>query len=260
MTGRAQSLTILIGVFGLAVSSCGNDDGKKGGAPPEFAYSGDRGPAFWGELSPEWENCSIDPAQSPIDISGAVTDETLEPLSLNLHDTPLDLVNTGTTVTQTYEEGSDLEFEGVTYELEEFHFHTLAEHTFEGEYSRMDLHAFFRNAESGHRAVIGLRYELGAENEFLAQFDDRLPAKQGDEVFDPEVQLNLWDGLTDPSSYFTYVGSTTTPPCSPGVTWILLKEVEEFSEAQFETFRSILGNNFRPLQERNGRIIRQTPW
>jgi hypothetical protein len=33
----------------------------------------------------------------------------------------------------------------------------------------------------------------------------------------------------------------------------------ELSLAQFEAFRAILGNDFRPMQKRNGRVVRATP-
>jgi carbonic anhydrase len=40
------------------------------------------------------------------------------------------------------------------------------------------------------------------------------------------------------------------------VTWIVLKKVAELSPQQFEAFRHILGNDFRPLQKRDGRVVR----
>jgi carbonic anhydrase len=70
-------------------------------------------------------------------------------------------------------------------------------------------------------------------------------------------RLDIEDAFTDTSSYYAYGGSLTTPPCSP-VSWIVLKKFAQVSPRQFEAFRSILGNNFRPLQAPNGRVIRTT--
>lgn len=212
-----------------------------------------------GELAPEWENCSLDSRQSPIDLSASIVDEALTPLVLNLHGTPLAICNDGHTIEQEYEAGSTLSFEGVTYDLLQFHFHTLSEHTIDGERGAMELHAVFRNDASGDLAVIGMLYDVGEENEFLALFDDRLPVKKGDETDDAGTEVDLAEGLTDAAEYYTYPGSLTTPPCSPIVTWIVLKERAELSADQFKAFRDILGNDFRPLQERNGRTIRTTP-
>ena len=52
--------------------------GRRNGAP-EFAYSGDHGPGFWGE-TPGWEACagtSRTQRQSPIDINHVVFDRHL---------------------------------------------------------------------------------------------------------------------------------------------------------------------------------------
>jgi carbonic anhydrase len=42
------------------------------------------------------------------------------------------------------------------------------------------------------------------------------------------------------------------------VSWVVLKQWAELSPEQFEAFRTILGNDFRPLQKRNQRVVRAT--
>src|SRR5262245_51382222 len=63
---------------------------------PEFGYTGDSGPGFWGE-SAGWEACAgattRNARQSPIDIDRVVLDPRLGPLRLQLHDTPVALTN-----------------------------------------------------------------------------------------------------------------------------------------------------------------------
>ena len=225
----------------------------------EFSYTGDKGPGFWAELDPEWGACAggDDSRQSPIDINGVVIDPTLEPLELDLKETPIDLINNGHAIEQEYEEGSTLIFEGVEYELKQFHFHTFSEHTVGGQRGAMELHAVFDDSE-GNSAVIGMLFSIGSENPFLRELIDAgLPEKEGDVTTDGDI--NLADGLTETSSYYTYLGSLTTPPCSETVTWIVLKKNAKMSEDQFQEFRHILGNDFRPLQERNDREVRATP-
>jgi carbonic anhydrase len=82
--------------------------------------------------------------------------------------------------------------------------------------------------------------------------------KEGQTV-DSTVKVNLAKGLTDTSAYYTYAGSLTTPPWSENVTWIVLKEPAEMSAAQFSAFDRILGNDFRPLQDRNGMSSPSSP-
>jgi carbonic anhydrase len=225
----------------------------------EFLYNGDNGPGYWAELDPAWEACAgegADARQSPIDINYVVIDPTLEPLELDLKETPIDLINNGHAIEQEYEEGSTLIFEGVEYELKQFHFHTFSEHTVGGQRGAMELHAVFDDIE-GNSAVIGMLFSIGSENPFLQELIDAgLPEKEGDVTTDGDI--NLADGLTETSSYYTYLGSLTTPPCSETVTWIVLKKNAKMSEDQFQEFRHILGNDFRPLQERNDREVRAT--
>lgn len=84
-----------------------------------------------------------------------------------------------------------------------------------------------------------------------------LPEEAGRRA-DSDDKVVLADGLTDTSQYCTYEGSLTTPPYSTGVTWIMLKHPAQMSQEQSESFRRIMGNNFRPQQDLNERTIRQT--
>ena len=227
----------------------------------EFGYSGDNGPGFWGE-TPGWEACAATAAterQSPIDIEHAVGDRHLRSLELDLHDTPLALVNNGHTIEEEYEPGSSLSVNGVLYGLTQFHFHTLSEHTVHGRHGVMELHAVFADPGSDKKAVIGVLYTIGHENKFLAKLlTTGLPEKSGDEIDEPSRSVNVADALTDTSQYYTYPGSLTTPPCSETVTWFVLKRRAQLSEDQFEAFRHILGNDFRPLQKLNHRVVHAT--
>jgi carbonic anhydrase len=124
----------------------------------------------------------------------------------------------------------------------------------------MELHAVFKDdlVNTTKIAVVGMRYTLGSANRFLAALlAHGLPEQAGDHVEAVDA-INLADGLTDTAAYYTYPGSLTTPPCSENVTWIVLKQVAELSRQQFEAFRRILGNDFRPLQQRSGRVVRVT--
>jgi carbonic anhydrase len=228
---------------------------------PEFAYSGDNGPGFWGAM-PGWEACagtSRTQRQSPIDIDHIVVDRHLEPLQLQLDETPLALTNNGHTIEEEYEPGSSLTLKGVVYGLTQFHFHTLSEHTVSGRHAVMELHAVFADPASDNKAVVGQLFVIGKANRFVAELlAHGLPTKSGDEVDVPSQMINVAGALTNTSRYYTYPGSLTTPPCTETVTWFVLHGYAQLSNEQFDAFRHILGNNFRPLQQRNGRTIRST--
>jgi carbonic anhydrase len=129
----------------------------------------------------------------------------------------------------------------------------------DGDRGVMELHVVFSDEATGNNAVVGQLYKIGEENAFLTAFDHILPQQKGDVVAPLwETEINLADGLKNTKRYYTYPGSLTTPPCSPTVTWIVLKQWATLSEEQFRLFNNVLGHNFRPLQELNGRIIRSS--
>lgn len=96
--------------------------------------------------------------------------------------------------------------------------------------------------------MIGQLFRIGGENAFLSHFP-RLPRKKGETTRAPQ-QINVAGAFATTESYATYHGSLTTPPCSEIVTWIVLTTPAEMSAAQFQEFRLVMGNNFRPVQDR----------
>ena len=228
----------------------------------DFAYSGDKGPGFWPELhgkdGKEFSACAPSPSarQSPIDIETAVEDPALRPLDVSFVEAPFVMKNLGYTIQATPAFGSSLTLDGRDYSLLQFHFHTLSEHTVAGKHGVMEVHFVFRHSDTDF-AVIGMLYRVGRSNAFLKTLIDAgLPEKTTSA--EVTVKPNLEKALTDSSQYFTYPGSLTTPPCSPVVTWLVLKEWAELSPEQAETFRKILGNDFRPLQSPNSRVVHAT--
>lgn len=229
----------------------------------DFSYSGDNGPGFWSELDPAWSACAgtaPDARQSPVNIGHARFDRDLRPLALQSYPTTVDIFNNGHTIEQRYEgSGSFIYFEGRDYELQQFHFHSLSEHAVNAERGAMELHAVFQDRSSTDKLVVGEIFEVARKkNRFLqVLIDAGLPRKNGATTV-TSTPINLADVLTSTSSYFTYPGSLTTPPCSENVTWIVLAKTAKMSQSQFQAFRRILGNDFRPLQALNGRVVRFT--
>ena len=253
-------LLIAIGVFGTTTIGLLQPGGVA--MAQEFSYNGDNGPAYWSELSDEWGACSganEDAAQSPINIMWAKYDKGLKKLDLETYPTGIDIFNNGHTIEQHYEDtGSRIYFEGVEYELKQFHFHTLSEHTIFGQHALMEMHSVFSEA-GGTNLVLSQLFEPGhRKNRFIQKLIDAgLPAKDGD-VTATEEQIDVGDAFESTKSYFTYSGSLTTPPCSETVTWVILKKPARISMDQYEAFRRILGNDFRPIQDTNGRVVRAT--
>jgi carbonic anhydrase len=228
-------------------------------AQEEFTYNGDTGPGDWATLEADFSACASSPTahQSPIDINAVIEDSRLDPLNLLLSDMPFTLINNGHTIMATPKFGGTLRLDGDTYTLSQFHFHTLSEHTVEGKRGVMELHAVFIDSNNNY-AVIGMLYKIGKPNLFLQKLIAAGLPKLTTSAPVTIDSLGLGDAFTDTSRYYTYAGSLTTPPCSETVKWLVLKQWADLSPEQFEAFQTILGDDFRPLQKRNQRVVRAT--
>ena len=218
-----------------------------------WGYQGNSGPQFWGDLQRDYHLCKAGNTQSPIDLTGAEGGVPAQ-IEFDYHLTPLSIVNNGHTIQVNYAPGSGITINGKRYELLQFHFHTPSEHAIEGGRSAMEMHLVHKNT-AGQLAVIGIMMNLGEENMALSEIWPQLPRRAGDEQKIKGVLVNARDFLPRNATYFRYMGSLTTPPCSEGVNWYVMNTPVTVSVAQVESFARIIGENARPLQAINNRLI-----
>jgi len=151
-----------------------------------------------------------------------------------------------------FQSGESLEVLGRTYTLKEFHFHEPSEHQLNGRTYPMEAHLVHRD-ETGHLVVLAVLMDLGNESASLSAVWDRIPSEKQDEVRD--LLINPQDLLPKDLHHYAYDGSLTTPPCTEGVHWIVLKEPTSITSAHIERFVSLIGHNARPVQSLNEREI-----
>lgn len=217
-----------------------------------WTYEGEEGPAHWGSLSEDFAACGVGTMQSPIDISGTASGGAGE-LGFDYRDTVLDIVNNGHTVQVNIASDSTATLAGRSYKLLQFHFHSPSEHTVGGRHMDMEAHFVHRNDE-GKLAVVGVFLEAGGANAALQPVWDNMPAMKGKATADG-VAINAANLLPASHGFTTYSGSLTTPPCSEGVTWFVMKTPVAVSPAQVDAFRAIMPANARPTQPLNGRMV-----
>ena len=249
----------------LVLVACGDDDDDDAGgaaatsaptteaagaAPeePEFGYEGELGPENWGELSDEWNLCAEGTAQSPIDLTAA-TEENIADIGFDYAESALNIYNNGHTIEVEYDDGSSIDLDGQTYDVDQFHFHAGSEHTVDGQQSAMELHIVHRTPQD-ELAVVGVLIETGAENAALAPVFEHIPTEVSEESEGPVEgeAVNLAEVLPDTQTYFQYVGSLTTPDCSEEVSWQVLDTPIEISQEQLDAFTAVVDGNFRPSQ------------
>jgi carbonic anhydrase len=224
--------------------------------PFQWSYGGRNGPDEWGKLDPNYASCSIGKTQSPINIEHAKA-EQLPALNFYYKAVPLKIIDNGHTVQGNYAPGSTLVVGGKSYALKQFHFHHPSEEHINGRPYDMVVHLVHVDSD-GSLAVVAVFLEKGEANTFLDSVWRNIPAEQGKEVAVPSVTINLEDLLPADRGYYTFTGSLTTPPCSEGVTWYVLKRPVSLSGDQLARFAKLYPNNARPTQPVNGREILAT--
>ena len=227
--------------------------GQTASNPPAFTYEGATGPAHWGDLSPAYSACKTGKEQSPIDIRNAKSSQ-LPGLKFEYKPAPLRLINNGHTVQVNYPGGSFLTVDGEKYELKQFHFHHPSEERIDGRAYDMVIHMVHANSR-GETAVVSVLVDKGPPDGSLQKIWATIPKTIGQEREIPGVTINAADLVPAIGEYFTYRGSLTTPPCSEGVTWFVLKTPITASANQIKVFKALFSPNARPIQPLGERIV-----
>ena len=216
--------------------------------------------ADWGTIKPEYALCDAGQEQSPIDLKPGETSSSdiMRLIGFDYFDFPVQpAFSTGSdNASQTINlpaDTDDLAEDTLRSKLEitfpnsgdgtaeftplQFHFHSPSEHTVDGKYYDLEMHIVHHyrgktGDEEGYLgAVIGVFFDTTEggtdENEFLQTVFKAIDSRN--EV-DPS-QLNLMEFLRTVNfgNYFSYNGSLTTPPCTEGIKWNVVKPVLSIS-------------------------------
>jgi carbonic anhydrase len=221
-------------------------------ASEKWGYSGDRGQEQWANLSPEYASCT-GKNQSPIDLDGFIEAE-LPDIAFNYQPGGRKVLNNGHTVQVDYAPGSTIELDGTTFELKQFHFHAPSENHIQGESFPLEAHLVHASDE-GALAVVAVMFEEGDEAAGLADAWNEMPEQAGDEHLLSE-QASASALLPSDHDYYRFNGSLTTPPCTEGVRWLVMKQPLTASKEQIQRFAEALHEpNNRSLQPVGARPI-----
>ena len=223
--------------------------------PAHWSYEGATGPEHWGELSSEYSVCKTGREQSPIDISHASV-ANLAPIEFNYSATSLRVINNGHTIQVTSNGNDFISIAGTRYQLVQFHFHHPSEEQIEGKTHVLVVHLVHQD-HSGRKAVVAVLFDLGESNPAIKTIFDNLPRVKNQEITSAAT-VNPENLLPAVRGYYTFSGSLTTPPCSEGVTWFVLKHPVTLSRSELAKFSHLYPNNTRPVQPLNGRTVLST--
>jgi carbonic anhydrase len=201
--------------------------------------------------------CEHGRRQSPIDIV-ATQARSGVPLRAAYQAVATRVVNDGHTVRLRYAAGSVLWLGGERLTLQQAHFHLPGGDRLRGEDFPMAMHLLHR-APSGQLVPLVLLFRQGAENAALAALLPRLPAGGPPERVLPGAAPDPSALLPHRLAYFAYTGSLTAPPCTEGVRWVVLQQVQTVSREQLARLSALFPPNARPVQPLNGRVVVEHP-
>jgi len=225
----------------------------------EWSYSGDTGPQYWASLSPEYALCGSGKNQSPINID--------EKIALNAQEkgikfnygliTPETINNTGKYIQINVGPGANIKVDGNQFELKHLDFHMPSENTVNGKHFPMEIQ-FIHESKKKDLAIMSTFVVPGNPDRTLSKLLKQLPLKAGESrPLAPNSFRNI-EMKKKLAGYYRYSGSLTSPPCTEGVHWFIMKQLMTMTNSQQQKFKAaIKQDNIRPVQPLNARIVIQ---
>lgn len=221
-----------------------------------WSYEGEGAPANWGTLKPEWQLCNVGERQSPIDIRDGIKVD-LEPIRFDYRPSNFRIIDNGHTIQVNLGPGNTIAVMGRMYDLVQFHFHRPSEERINGKGFDMVVHLVHKDLD-GRLAVLAVLLERGQAHPVMQTLWNNLPLEKHSDYSPEGVAIDLNQLLPENRSYYTYMGSLTTPPCSEGVMWMVMKQPAQVSAEQIAIFSRLYPMNARPVQSVRGRLIKES--
>lgn len=224
--------------------------------PAQWGYEGEGKPQHWGELSPAFKRCSTGKNQSPINIKQAIKAELpLIKFKYNMLSAN-EIINTGYSIEVTMWSGGEIVVDDEKFKLSAFHFHTPSEHTIDGKSFPLEIHFTHYNRKKEWVVVSILFEPSNKDDELLTALWPHLPLNVGERQKLGSNVLSSLEFEGKVGNYYRFNGSLTTPPCSEGVRWIVMKSLRKVTqETILKLQKAIKHPNNRPVQPLNARVL-----
>jgi carbonic anhydrase len=216
-----------------------------------WSYHGGNGPTQWGRLDPAFKTCSIGKRQSPIDLQFQDSKNIVQ------FQTNVLKVDWGVNSNHEFKfakngkigapkSGYNVTYLNATFNLLNLHFHYRSEHHFNGTDSALEMHMVHK--DENNKLVIGVMIEESSKTSELLQSIVKEAGNHNGFSLDFSKLVVELDSL---KNVYTYKGSTTTPPCTENVYWIIPEKRLSITSADLEVFKGMVGNDSRrPIQVR----------
>ena len=233
-------------VVALMLSGTGETKGA------HWSYNEDEGPKEWASLDEKYAMCAEGLNQSPINITNVV-DANLSALLFEGDSKANSFSNNGHSIELSFSSANTFHADGKKYYLKQIHFHTPSENQVDGKSYPMEAHLVHASS-TGQLAVVAVLFEEGSENNVLNKLLRNLPENEGDRN-ELKSEVLGYEILPTSKEYYKFNGSLTTPPCTEGVKWFVLRTPVQLSTNQLNDFMEVMPTNNRPIQDINARTI-----
>lgn len=222
--------------------------------------------------------------QSPITLTTTrLGDQKKSPIHIELLNSEAELLDVGHTFQVRYSHekpGAKATFEGMNFELRQFHFHKPSEHLIDGKQYEMESHFVFMNQVKGalpKALVVGVMILDGPHNrEFTKIWKHLPPYREGygeskvemsdwrqaanareldvdahahnEKILGTGINFDLKGLLPKKADFIIYNGSLTTPSCDEGITHAVSLTPVHMEHEQVEHFEGYYEGNNRDLQ------------
>jgi carbonic anhydrase len=207
-----------------------------------WSYEGRTSPQYWGDLKPEFKFCKIGYNQSPINIESEFENNDLK-FSYAKSDVEKQPKNH---VIQIVFDDKDFVLRGKKkYFVRQLYFHHPSEHLIADNQYSLELQIFHKSADE-QLLALAIFLEVGQENPQFAELIQLLTNKK------KEGKLDLGKIVKSNDKTFFYDGSITTPPCTEGVKWYIMKTPIYISKNQMNQIIKkgiLVKHNSRPTQK-----------
>lgn len=245
----------------LALPGCGAIGARSGpeverhpeAGAPHWDYDAD-GPVRWPVIDGRYSACGTGDRQSPIDLGHPTRVEPAEHIDIEYGSVrSLELVNNGHTIQANLPVGAGhtIVVDGQRFALTQFHFHAPSEHIVDGVGAAMELH-LVHVADSGAVAVLAVLLEVAGQRSAFTEVLAELPRAGATRAVGA---VDLRTVLPGDHAQFRYEGSLTTPPCTEGVAWTVLRHPVTVTQDELDRYRARFPHTNRPAQALNGRPV-----
>jgi len=217
-----------------------------------WSYEGEGAPEHWAQIDKRYFMCKEGNNQSPINLTH-FTESELPAIQFDYHLISTEILDNGHTEQVNVKKGSSITVDDIQFDLKQFHFHTPSENNINGNSFPLEAH-FVHASKNGELAVVAVMFKEGKANAALTELWAQMPEKVGEHH---TIDAKHLDALLPKNrDYYRFNGSLTTPPCTEGVRWLVMKNSVTLSKAQIEKFAKIMHlHNNRPIQATNARMI-----